>query len=176
MSFRRLGAAKKGGYWSYMAGTVAVMLTAAGEVTKASQPELGGLKLLNHRTTLPQRKGLSSSAAACVLVVRAFSTVYGLGLSAADEMELAFRGEALTPSACGRMDQVCALGQVLTLMVSSPTSHPPVYPFERVRLMNFRVSGVQCWVCLVPDAEGRVTSVLCHCRLGGRQGHCDDLA
>lgn len=39
------------------------------------------------------KKGLSSSAAACVLVVRAMSTACGLGLSAEEEMEAAYLGE-----------------------------------------------------------------------------------
>ena len=56
-------------------------------------------------------KGLSSSAALCVLVARAFSRAYGLGLSARAEMELAYAGERLAGSECGRMDQVCALGR-----------------------------------------------------------------
>jgi len=35
----------------------------------------------NHLTTLPLKKGLSSSAAVCVLVVRALGLAYGLELS-----------------------------------------------------------------------------------------------
>jgi mevalonate kinase len=61
--------------------------------------------------TLPTRKGLSSSAAACVLVARCFGAAYGLELDVKDEMELAYRGEAVhTPSKCGAMDQACAYG------------------------------------------------------------------
>lgn len=77
----------------------------------------GGLVLDNHTTTLPPRKGLSSSAAICVLVARAFSTAYGWGLTPRQEMEIAYRGERLTPSACGRMDQACAFGSVPVLLV-----------------------------------------------------------
>jgi len=64
---------------------------------------------------LPMRRGLSSSAAVCVLVVRAFSQVHGLGLSIRDEMELAYQGELASGSQCGRMDQVCAYGKRLVL-------------------------------------------------------------
>lgn len=71
---------------------------------------VGGLVLDNYATTLPAQKGLSSSAALCVLLTRAFSRVYDLKLSVADEMELAYLGETATPSLCGRMDQCCAFG------------------------------------------------------------------
>lgn len=38
------------------------------------------------------------------------SRAYGLGVSIRGEMELAYQGEILTPSQCGRMDQACAYG------------------------------------------------------------------
>lgn len=53
--------------------------------------DVGGLEIDNHRTSLPVKKGLSSSAAVCVLVARSFSRAYGLGLSIRGEMELAFQ-------------------------------------------------------------------------------------
>jgi len=43
---------------------------------------------------LPIKRGLSSSAAICVLIARAFNQVHGLGLSVREEMELAYRGRA----------------------------------------------------------------------------------
>ena len=39
-------------------------------------------------------------------VARAFNRVYGLRLTVRGEMEVAYQGERLTPSMCGRMDQV----------------------------------------------------------------------
>lgn len=39
-------------------------------------------------------------------VARAFNQVYGLRLTTRGEMEVAYQGERLTPSQCGRMDQV----------------------------------------------------------------------
>src|SRR5690606_18471846 len=63
----------------------------------------------NYATTLPMKKGLSSSAAICVLTVRCLSLLNtGKQLPPQEEMELAFKGERLTPSLCGRLDQVCA--------------------------------------------------------------------
>ena len=55
-------------------------------------------------------KGLSSSAAVCVLVVQCFSTVFGLDISLNECMELAYHGEMRTASKCGRMDQCVAMG------------------------------------------------------------------
>lgn len=51
--------AQRGGFWSYVAGTAYRIL-----VSHA----VGGLEIDNYRTTLPMSKGLSSSAAVCVLV------------------------------------------------------------------------------------------------------------
>ena len=61
--------------------------------------------------TLPAKKGLSSSAAICVLTARAFNRIYGLNLTVRGEMEAAYHGEQLTPSRCGRLDQSCAYGK-----------------------------------------------------------------
>ncbi len=97
-----LAAARDGGFASYVAGTAYRVLERF--------PWIGGLSIDNHRTDLPVKKGLSSSAAACVLTARALSRLYALELSIEDEMELAFLGETTTPSRCGRLDQGCAFG------------------------------------------------------------------
>lgn len=96
-----------GGFWSYVAGVAYQVLL---------QHKVGGLVLHNHRTDLPLRKGLSSSAAISVLAARAFNRVYGLDLDTRQEMELAYQGEITTPSRCGRMDQGCAFGNHVVLM------------------------------------------------------------
>lgn len=96
-------AAELGGFFSYAAG-VAVVL--------AARHHVGGLRLEVTRMDLPLQRGLSSSAAVCVLTARAFSLVYGLGLSLREEMELAYQGEIVAGSQCGRMDQACAYGRV----------------------------------------------------------------
>lgn len=72
-----------------------------------------GIKIVNYETTLPMKKGLSSSAAVCVLIVRAFLTRYRHNLpiiSQAEIMELAYNGERLTPSRWGKMDQCVVMG------------------------------------------------------------------
>jgi UTP-glucose-1-phosphate uridylyltransferase/mevalonate kinase len=75
-----------------------------------------GLVIDNTLTDLPVKKGLSSSAAICVLAARAFNRVYDLKLTVRGEMELAYQGEITTPSRCGRMDQGCAFGNRPVLM------------------------------------------------------------
>lgn len=48
-------------------------------------------------------------------VARAFNRIYNLRLSTRGEMQAAFEGERLTPSLCGKMDQVRAWGPALPL-------------------------------------------------------------
>jgi len=102
-----LSTAQHGGFWSYIAG-VAYQV--------AIRYPVRGLVIHNTKTDLPIQKGLSSSAAICVLTARAFNRLYGLELSIRDEMELAYLGEITTPSRCGRMDQGCAFGVRPVLM------------------------------------------------------------
>ena len=78
--------------------------------------QVGGLAIDNYRMDLPLQKGLSSSAAICVLVAKAFNQLYNLGLDLAGEMELAYWGERTTGSQCGRLDQACAYGKQPVLM------------------------------------------------------------
>jgi galactokinase len=100
--------AQRGGFWSYIAGVAYQVLT---------NYHVRGLVLNNYKTDLPVKKGLSSSAAICVLAARAFNRVYDLKLTIRGEMELAYQGEITTPSRCGRMDQGCAFGNRPVLMV-----------------------------------------------------------
>jgi len=93
--------AASGVFDSYAAGTAGVILE--------DYPDMG-LKLFVYERSLPLKKGLSSSAAVCVLVARAFNRIHSLNLPVSEEMELAYRGELLTGSHCGRMDQACAYG------------------------------------------------------------------
>jgi UTP-glucose-1-phosphate uridylyltransferase/mevalonate kinase len=99
--------AQRGGFWSYIAGVAYQVLT---------NYHVRGLVINNFKTDLPVKKGLSSSAAICVLAARAFNRVYDLKLTIRGEMELAYQGEITTPSRCGRMDQGCAFGNRPVLM------------------------------------------------------------
>ena len=99
--------AQKGGFWSYIAGVAYQALT---------NYHVRGLVIDNYKTDLPIKKGLSSSAAICVLAARAFNRVYDLKLTVRGEMEMAYQGEITTPSRCGRLDQGCAFGNRPVLM------------------------------------------------------------
>lgn len=96
-----LNIAKQGGTYSYVAGVAYQILL---------KHRVGGIIIDNYSTTLPLKKGLSSSAAICVLTARAFNKIYGLKLTVEGEMEFGYLGERTTPSQCGRMDQCCAYG------------------------------------------------------------------
>ena len=93
--------ARSGSFFRYAAGTAACV---------RRRYDVGGLSLRIVRSDLPIASGLSSSAAICVLVARAYSRVYDLALTLQEEMDLAYYGERLTGSECGRMDQICAYG------------------------------------------------------------------
>jgi mevalonate kinase len=93
-------------FLAYAVGTAAEMLARGAP---------GGLAL-RVRSDLPVRKGLSSSAAICVLVARAFDRCYGLRLGERGEMDAAYAGERRTGSECGRMDQICAYGRRPTFL------------------------------------------------------------
>jgi len=77
---------------------------------------VGGVSITITRMTLPLKSGLSSSAAICVLVARAFNQVYNLNLNTMGEMNIAYLGEQRTSSRCGRLDQACAFGVKPSLM------------------------------------------------------------
>ena len=88
-------------YFSYACGVAAYLL---------EHYQIGGISIIIDKVTLPIKKGLSSSAAICVLVARAFNELYHLKMSTNGEMQAAYRGEMLTRSRCGRLDQACAYG------------------------------------------------------------------
>jgi galactokinase len=95
------------GFFSYAAGVAAAAHEGYG---------VGGIRIDVDRMDLPLGRGLSSSAAICVLTARAFNRVHSLGLSIREEMDLAYRGELATGSQCGRMDQACAYGNQLLVL------------------------------------------------------------
>jgi mevalonate kinase len=98
-----LEVAEEGGFYSYTAGVAHYAMC---------HYNVQGLEIDAYKMDLPIRKGLSSSAANNVMVARAFNQLYDLKLTKRGEMELAYQGEILTPSRCGRMDQACAYGAV----------------------------------------------------------------
>lgn len=100
--------AKSGSFFSYCAGVASYML---------EWYKVGGVKITLKSMTLPMKSGLSSSAAICVLVARAFNQLYKLNLNTMGEMNIAYVGELRTASRCGRLDQACAFGVKPNLMI-----------------------------------------------------------
>jgi len=115
--------AEKGGYFSYVAGVAYQVLT---------HYRVRGLEIDNYLTDLPMKKGLSSSAAVCVMVARAFNRVYDLKMTTRGEMEFAYLGEITTPSRCGRMDQGCAYGSRPVMMT---------FDGDRIEVKEVNIAG-----------------------------------
>ena len=147
-----LKVAQEGGFFSYVAGVAYQLLT---------HYRVSGLEIDNTQTDVPVKKGLSSSAALCVLVARAFNRMYDLKLTTRGEMELAYLGEITTPSRCGRMDQGCAYG-----------SRPVQMRFDgdRLDVEELRVNGEFHFV-IVDLCAGKDT-----CEILNRLNHCYPFA
>ena len=99
--------ARSGSFFCYCAGVASYML---------EWYKVGGVRIRITKMTLPMKSGLSSSAAICVLVARAFNLLYNLNLNTLGEMNIAYVGELRTSSRCGRLDQACAFGVKPNLM------------------------------------------------------------
>jgi UTP-glucose-1-phosphate uridylyltransferase/galactokinase len=115
--------AQSGTFFAHAAGTASYML---------EHYRVGGVDIHLTGMPLPLKKGLSSSAAICVLIVRAFNKLFHLKMTIPEEMEAAFRGEERTTSRCGRLDQACAFGVRPVLMT---------FDGDRVEASPLRVGG-----------------------------------
>ncbi|GAB4543946.1 MAG: hypothetical protein Kow0063_37530 [Anaerolineae bacterium] len=134
--------AQGGGFWSYAAGVAYQILT---------HYHVRGLVINNYKTDLPIKKGLSSSAAICVLTARAFNRIYDLKMTTRGEMELAYQGEITTPSRCGRMDQGCAYGNRPILMT---------FDGERLDVTELRVPQDMYFVIVDLQAQKDTMEIL----------------
>lgn len=115
-------------FFSYCCGVAAYMV---------ENYHVGGISIEVKKVTLPMKKGLSSSAAICVLIARAFSKLYQLHLSIQGEMRAAYYGERLTKSRCGRLDQACAFGEQPIIMKFSD---------EEIAIRKLKVGKTMYWV------------------------------
>jgi galactokinase len=144
-----LGAAKdENEFFRYCTGVAYQMMSLAG-VT-------GGLDIRITSMDLPLRKGVSSSAAVCILVAKAFDEVYRLGLFPHELMELAYLGEKLTGSQCGRMDQACIYGKtpvLLTFQKSSDIRVEPVFPGGGIDMFFVDLAGKKDTVKILGDLQ-----------------------
>lgn len=116
----------------------------------------GGLALEITAMDLPLGKGAASSAAVCILVARAFDSVYRLGLLPHEVMDLAYQGERLTGSQCGRMDQACIYGQTPVLVTfDGPDACrvEPISPGGRIDLLVVDLAGQKNTVGILADLQ-----------------------
>lgn len=97
-----------------------------------SKYKVTGARIICDKMTLPMKKGLASSAAICVAVIRIYNLLYDLKLSVEDEMALAYEAEISTGSMCGKMDQVCAYGQGVRKVV---------FDAEKIEIFSLSVSN-----------------------------------
>lgn len=120
--------AKRNLFFSYCAGVASYML---------EWYKVGGVHIHLTKMDMPMKSGLSSSAAICVLVCRAFNRLYGLNLNTMGEMNIAYWGELRTSSRCGRLDQACAFGVKPVKMT---------FDADDVDVENFNIKSPLFWV------------------------------
>jgi len=117
----------------------------------------GGIDLRITAMDLPLQKGVSSSAAVCILVAKAFDAVYNLRLFPHELMEIAYRGEKLTGSQCGRMDQACIYGKtpvLLTFQKSADIRVEPLFPDREICMFIVDLAGKKDTVKILADLQG----------------------
>ncbi|MHC4561985.1 MAG: mevalonate kinase family protein [Planctomycetota bacterium] len=135
-------------FFRYCAG-VAHQMMSLSDVT-------GGLDLQITAMDLPLRKGVSSSAAVCILVAKAFDAVYQLNLFPHELMELAYLGERLTGSQCGRMDQACIYGKTPVLVTFERTNGcrvEPIFPGDEMAMFIVDLAGRKDTVKILADLQ-----------------------
>ncbi len=134
--------AKSGSFFSYCAGVASYML---------EWYKVGGVRIRITDMTLPMKSGLSSSAAICVLVARAFNQLYKLNLNTLGEMNIAYLGELRTSSRCGRLDQACAFGVKPNLMT---------FDGDEIEVKALNVKKILYWVFADLCAEKNTIKIL----------------
>ena len=134
--------AKSGSFFCYCAGVASYML---------EWYKVGGVRIKITSMTLPMKSGLSSSAAICVLVARAFNLLYNLNLNTLGEMNIAYVGELRTSSRCGRLDQACAFGVKPNLMT---------FDGDEIEVQTLNVKKTLYWVFADLCAEKDTVRIL----------------
>lgn len=136
-------------YYAYVASSLYTIL---------KKYKVSGLQIDIVLNTLPKSTGLSSSAAICVLVIRAFNMFYNLGLSCEEEMELAYLSEHRI-SKCGRMDQICACGKQVSLL-EFDGEEVNIKKLDVGKKFYFVVANLQC-----PKNTNKILNDLNNCYL-----------
>jgi galactokinase len=135
-------------FFRYCAGTAYEMFMHKGVTS--------GIEIRITAMDLPLRKGVSSSAAICILVAEAFNQIYHLGMFPHELMEVAYRGEKLTGSECGRMDQACIYGKMpvlLTFQKGAEVRVEPVLPGGEFFLFIVDLAGRKNTVKILSDLQ-----------------------
>ena len=115
-----------------------------------------GINIHITKMDLPLKKGVSSSAAVCVLVARAFDAFYKLAMFPHEIMELAYRGEKLTGSQCGRMDQACIYGKTPVLLRCEKNGDihvEPIYARHSIYMFFVDLAGEKDTVRILADLQ-----------------------
>ena len=135
-------------FFRYCAGVAYEVLTQL-NVTR-------GIDVRITKMDLPLKKGVSSSAAVCVLVAKAFDAVYKLGMFPHELMELAYLGERLTGSQCGRMDQACIYGKIPVLLRCEKTKDihvEPIFASDSIYMFFVDLAGQKDTVRILEDLQ-----------------------
>jgi len=117
-----------------------------------------GIDIKITRMDLPLKKGVSSSAAVCILVAKALDTIYQLRMFPHELMEIAYLGERLTGSQCGRMDQACIYGKTPVLLVfekSKAVRVEPVFAGGTIYMFFVDLAGQKDTVKILADLQGK---------------------
>ena len=113
-----------------------------------------GLDIRIKEMELPLKKGVSSSAAVCILIAKAFNEVYDLSLFPNELMEMSYLGERLTGSQCGRMDQACIYGSVPVLLVfekGKDVKIEPIFVRDHIYMFYVDLAGQKNTVRILKD-------------------------
>jgi galactokinase len=97
---------------------------------------VSGIEINVRYMNLPIKKGLSSSAAICVLTARAFNILYNLGLNRNEIMKIAYESERYALSKCGRLDQICATKLSISHIIFDDDKLI-IHPVKVKRKMNY---------------------------------------
>lgn len=119
-------------FFSYICGTILYM--------KMNYKVLG-LNLEIYKSDLPIKKGLSSSAAICILIVEAFNQIYNLKMTKDEQIEAAYQGEHLALSNCGKLDQITILETGLIKIVFAE-KRAIVTPIKLKKKMYFIIADL----------------------------------
>lgn len=113
---------KNNEFWKYALGIILYL--------KKNIKKISGVEINITDASLPIKRGLASSAAISLLIVKAYNILYNLNLTSDEELDLSYYGELSIGSKCGRLDQYALQPQGLKLLE---------FNNEKVNSMNLKV-------------------------------------